>query len=372
MARLPNAGSGQQRPKSNNLKPLSRLLPFLTRYRGHVLMALLALLAAAGATLSVPVAVRRVIDHGFTVANPGLVNQYFLGMVAIVAILAAASALRFYLVTWLGERVIADTRDRLFRHLLELSPAFYEVQRTGEVVSRLTADTTQIKAAFSTTASTALRNLVLMIGAVIMMVVTSPKLSALALLAIPLIVLPLILFGRKVRQLSRFAQDTLADSAAFAQERLTAVTAVQSFVQEEPARAQFEAATESAFLAAIQRTRARAWLTAAVIFLSLGSVIGVLWYGAQEVIAGHLTGGALGQFVLYAILAASALGEVSQVWGEVQLAAGAAERISELLDERPQITAPAKPALLPRGKGELAFEGVSFRYPTRPDHSALA
>src|SRR5438132_1287052 len=227
MARRPNFAAGQ-RPKSSNLKPLARLLPFLTRYRGRVLMAFLALIVAAGATLSVPVAVRRVIDHGFTVANPGLVDQYFAMMVVIVAILAAASALRFYFVTWLGERVIADTRDRLFRHLLELSPAFYEVQRTGEVVSRLTADTTQIKAAFSTTASTALRNLVLMIGAVIMMVVTSPRLSALALLAIPLIVLPLILFGRKVRRLSRFAQDTLAESAAFAQERLTAVAAVQS------------------------------------------------------------------------------------------------------------------------------------------------
>src|SRR5205807_2194864 len=222
MARRPNFAAGQ-RPKSSNLKPLARLLPFLTRYRGRVLMAFLALIVAAGATLSVPVAVRRVIDHGFTVANPGLVDQYFAMMVVIVAVLAAASALRFYLVTWLGERVVADTRDTLFGHLLDLSPAFYEVQRTGEVVSRLTADTTQIKAAFSTTASTALRNLVLMIGAVIMMVVTSPKLSALALLAIPLIVLPLILFGRKVRQLSRFAQDTLADSPAFAQERLTAV-----------------------------------------------------------------------------------------------------------------------------------------------------
>jgi ATP-binding cassette subfamily B protein len=373
MARSPDAlGPGQRRPKSNNLRPLARLAPFLTHYRGQLLMAVIALIVAAGATLSVPVAVRRVIDHGFTIGNPGLVNEYFAMMLAIVALLALASAARFYFVTWLGERVVADTRDALFRHLLELSPAFYEVQRTGEVVSRLTADTTQIKATFSTSASTALRNLVMMVGAIIMMVVTSAKLSALALLAIPLIVLPLILFGRKVRRLSRVAQDTLADSAAFAQERLTAVTAVQSFVQEEPARAAFEAATHSAFNAATQRTRARAWLTAAIIFLSLGSVIGVLWFGAQEVIAGRLTGGSLGQFVLYAILAASALGEVSQVWGEVQLAAGAAERISELLDEKPQITAPPNPVALPKpARGEVAFEAVSFRYPTRRDHSAL-
>jgi ATP-binding cassette subfamily B protein len=359
--------------KGSNLRPLARLVPFLTRYRGHLILAVIALLVAAAATLSVPVAVRRVIDHGFTAANPALVNEYFAMMLAIVAILALASASRFYLVTWLGERVVADTRDALFRHLLELSPSFYEVQRTGEVVSRLTADTTQIKAAFSTTASTALRNLVMMVGAVIMMVVTSARLSALALLAIPLIVLPLILFGRKVRRLSRVAQDTLADSAAFAQERLTGVTAVQSFVQEEHARDLFEGATRHAFNAAVQRSRARAWLTAAIIFLSLGSVIGVLWYGAQEVITGHLTGGALGQFVLYAILAASALGEVSQVWGEVQLAAGAAERISELLDERPQITAPAKPVSLPKpAHGEVVFQEVSFHYPTRRGHPALA
>jgi ATP-binding cassette subfamily B protein len=374
MARSPHpVETGPVRPKSNNLKPLARLLPFLTRYRGRLLLALVALIVAAGTTLSVPVAVRRVIDHGFTAGDPGLVNEYFAMMVAIVAVLAVAAAARFYLVTWLGERVVADTRDALFRHLLDLSPAFYEVQRTGEVVSRLTADTTQIKAAFSTTASIALRNAVLMVGAIVMMVVTSPKLSALALLAIPLIVLPLILFGRRVRRLSRAAQDTLASSAAYAQERLTAVTAVQSFVQEEQARHAFEAATQSAFDAAAERTQARAWLTAAIIFLSLGSVIGVLWYGAQEVIAGHLTGGSLGQFVLYAILAASALGEVSQVWGEVQSAAGAAERISELLDEKPQITAPPKPALLPRPpRGELVFDAVGFRYPTRPDHSALA
>jgi ATP-binding cassette subfamily B protein len=254
-----------------------------------------------------------------------------------------------------------------------MSPAFYEVQRTGEVVSRLTADTTQIKATFSITATIALRNAVMIIGAVIMMVVTSPKLSALALLAIPLIVLPLILFGRKVRKLSRLAQDTLADSAAFAQERLTAITAVQSFVQEEPARAAFERATRSTFAAATDRTRARAALTGAVIFLSLGSVIGVLWFGAQEVIAGQMTGGALGQFVLYAVLASSALGELSQVWGDVQLAAGAAERISELLDEKPQITAPREPQALPRPpRGEVAFDQVSFTYPTRADHLALA
>jgi ATP-binding cassette, subfamily B, bacterial len=372
MLRPGQGARGGNRPKSNNLRPLARLLPSLTRYRGKLALAFVALVVAAAATLTIPIAVRRVIDHGFTGRDGALVDAYFVVMLAVIAVLALASGARFYLVTWLGERVVADTRDALFQHLLELSPGFYEVQRTGEVVSRLTADTTQIKAAFSGTASIALRNLVLILGAVAMMVVTSPRLSAMALLAIPLIVLPLILFGRKVRKLARTAQDTLAQSAAFAQERLTAVQAVQSFVQEDAARVAFRRATLDAFAAAVERTKARAWLTAAVIFLSLGSVVGILWYGAHEVVAGQITGGSLGQFVLYAVLAASALGELSQVWGEIQLAAGAAERISELLDERPQIGAPANPAELPMpAHGEIAFDRVSFRYPTRPEQSAL-
>ncbi|CAN5414492.1 ABC transporter ATP-binding protein/permease [soil metagenome] len=358
--------------ETRNLKPLARLLPFLMRYRGRVFLALAALALAAAATLVVPIAVRRVIDHGFSGGDVALVNQYFAVMLMVVGVLAFASASRFYLVMWLGERVVADTRDAVFRHLLELSPSFYEKNRTGEVVSRLTADTTQIKAAFSTSASIALRNVVMMVGAIVMMVVTSARLSGLVLLAIPLIVLPLILFGRKVRALSRTAQDTLADSAAFAQERLGAIAAVQSFGQEAHSRGAFDAATSVAFDAATKRSRARAVLTAAIIFLSLGSVTAVLWYGAQEVIAGHLTGGALGQFVLYAVLAASALGELSQVWGEIQAAAGAAERIAELLDEVPAIAAPAKPVPLPSdSRGAITFDKVRFRYPSRPELAAL-
>ncbi|MFL5259841.1 MAG: ABC transporter transmembrane domain-containing protein [Hyphomicrobiales bacterium] len=372
MLRPGQGARGGNRPTSNNLRPLARLVPSLARYRGKLALAFVALVVAAAATLTIPLAVRRVIDHGFTGGDGALVNAYFAVMLAVIAVLALASGARFYLVTWLGERVVADTRNALFQHLLELSPSFYEVQRTGEVVSRLTADTTQIKAAFSSTASIALRNIVLILGAVAMMVVTSPRLSAMALLAIPLIVLPLILFGRKVRKLARTAQDTLADSAAFAQERLTAVQAVQSFVQEDAARGAFRRAILDAFAAAAERTKARAWLTAAVIFLSLGSVVGILWYGAHEVVAGQMTGGSLGQFVLYAVLAASALGELSQVWGEIQLAAGAAERISELLDETPQISPPANPAELPMpARGDVVFDRVTFRYPTRPEQSAL-
>jgi ATP-binding cassette, subfamily B, bacterial len=371
MARSPE-DTTPSRPAGKSLKPLKRFLPLLGRYRLHVALAFLALVVAAVATLIVPVAVRRVIDHGFSADGSTLINQYFAVMLLVVAVLAAASATRFYLVTWLGERIVADTRDLLFNHLLELSPAFFEANRSGEIVSRLTADTTQVKSAFATSASIALRNLVMLVGAAVMMVVTSAKLSGLVLLAIPLIVLPLIFFGRKVRSLSRSAQDTLADSAAYAQERLLAVTAVQSFVQEMTAVNAFREATAIAFTTAAKRTRARAFLTGAIILLSLGSVTMVLWYGAREVISGAMTPGSLSQFVLYAVLAASALGELSQVWGEIQLAAGAAERIAELLDEKPAITAPASALPLPSPpKGEIAFDGVSFHYPTRPEGPAL-
>jgi ATP-binding cassette subfamily B protein len=263
-------------------------------------------------------------------------------------------------------------RDAVFSHLLKLSPGFFEAQRTGEVVSRLTADTTQIKAAFSSTASIALRNAVMLIGTIAMMVATSPKLAGLSLLALPLVVLPLVVYGRRVRNLSRSAQDTLASSAAFAQERLQAVSTVQANLQEETSRSAFATATEKAFAAAARRTFARAVLTALIIGVAAGAVVALLWHGANEVISGQMTAGTLSQFLIYAILAASSLGQLSEVYGEVQLAAGAAERISELLDEVPQIAAPANPQPLPRpSKGLLALDRVSFSYPTRPDTLAL-
>ena len=362
----------RRRPRGRNLRPLLRLTPFLRRYKLQMVMALVALLAAAGATLAVPLAVRRIIDNGFTTENAALVDRYFMAMMAVVVVLALGSALRFYFVMWIGERVVADVRDAVFSHLLKLSPGFFEAQRTGEVVSRLTADTTQIKAAFSSTASIALRNAVMLIGTIVMMVATSPKLAGLSLLALPLVVLPLVVYGRRVRNLSRNAQDTLASSAAFAQERLQAVSTVQSNLQEDTSRRAFGDATEQAFAAAAKRTFARAVLTALIIGVAAGAVVSLLWYGANEVISGDMTAGTLSQFLIYAILAASSLGQLSEVWGEVQLAAGAAERISELLDETPQIAAPPVPQSLPRPpKGELALDRVSFSYPTRPETLAL-
>jgi len=361
------------RPKGKSLRPLARLTPFLLRYWGHAVVALLALIVAAAATLVVPIAVRRVVDHGFTPENATLVNQYFAVMLAVVAVLAASSAVRFYFVMWLGERIVADVRDALFSHLLKLNPGFYETQKTGEVVSRLTADTTQIKSAFSTTASIALRNLVMLLGAIAMMIATSPELAGLSLLAIPLAVLPLVTYGRRVRMLSRRAQDALANSAAFAQERLSAITTVQSNLQEIPTGEKFAAATDVAFAAAAHRALARAVMTAAIIFVALGSVVCLLWYGARQVMIGDLTGGTLSQFLIYAVLAASSLGQLSEVWGEIQLAAGAAERISELLDEEPAIAAPANPMKLPQALlGEVAFAHVTFNYPARPKIQAIA
>jgi ATP-binding cassette subfamily B protein len=362
----------QQEAGRKSLKPLARLTPFLARYKPQIIKALIALAIASGSTLIVPVAVRRIIDHGFTASNANLVNQYFGVMIAVVLLLAVSSAIRFYYVMWLGEKIVADVRDTLFEHLLKLSPAFYESQKTGEVVSRLTADTTQIKSAFSSTASIALRNGVMLVGAIAMMIVTSPKLAGLAGLAIPLVVLPLVTYGRRVRMLSRTAQDKLAASAAFAQERLSAITTVQSNVQEPYTNKEFASATRFAFLAAAKRAYARAFLTAAIIFVALGSIVGLLWYGAQEVMSGNLSGGTLSQFVIYAIIAASSLGQLSEVWGEIQLAAGAAERISELLDETPQISSPPNPVAFPAtSRGEVKFSGVSFHYPTRTNTAAL-
>lgn len=364
--------TGPERSRRPRLKPLARLLPFLLRYRGHLACALVSLVIAAGATLAIPLAVRRMIDFGFSADNAALIHQYFATLLGVAVVLALASAARLYFVSWLGERVVADLRIAVFDHLTRLSLPFFEATRSGELMSRLTADTTQIKAAFGASASIALRNLVMFVGAAVMMAVTSPWLSALVLIAIPFIVLPLVLFGRRVRGLSRFAQDMLADSAAFAAERLGAIRVLQAFTEERRASGTFAAATEAAFSAARQRTGARAVLTACVILITFGSIVGVLWYGAYAVLAGRMTGGALSQFVLYAAFAAGALGQLSQVWGEVQAAAGAAERLGELMDARPEIAVPAAPVPLPDPlRGEIGLEDVHFSYPSRGVDRAL-
>ncbi|HEY8269104.1 MAG TPA: ABC transporter transmembrane domain-containing protein [Xanthobacteraceae bacterium] len=359
-------------PRAARLRPLMTLVPFALRYRGRIAAALVALLAAAGATLTVPLAVRRMIDFGFAPEQAGYIDQYFAVLVVVAAVLACASALRYYLVTTLGERVVADLRDAVFAHILTLSSAFFDTARTGELVSRLAADTTQIKSAVGTSASIALRNVVLFVGAIAMMVVTSPRLSAMVLIAIPFIVLPLVAFGRSVRSRSRSAQDTLADASAYAAEAIGSVRTLQAFTGETAARSRFADAVERAFVAARDSTKARALLTAGGIFLVFASVVGVLWTGAQDVIGGRMTAGRLSQFVLYAVFAAGALSELSQVWGEVSQAAGAAERIAELLRIEPAIKKPKLSVALPEpAKGSIRFDGVSFAYPTRPEVRVL-
>jgi ATP-binding cassette subfamily B protein len=280
--------------------------------------------------------------------------------------------MRFYLVTTLGERIVADIRSQVFSHLSALSPAFFDRSQSGELLSRLTADTTQIKAAVGASVSIALRNLVLFVGASIMMVVTSPKLSLFVLGAIPLIVLPLVGFGRAVRRRSRAAQDTLADASAFAGEQIGAIRALQAYTNERFTVAHFAAAVERAYRAARNSTLARALLTAIAIFLVFASVVVVLWVGAHDVLTGEMSAGRLSQFVLYAVFAAGGLGELSQVWGEISAASGAAERLFEIMEAEPAIKAPARPVALPTpGRGEVAFEEVHFAYPMRPELSAL-
>lgn len=322
--------------------------------------------------LSVPVAVRRMIDHGFAPGDGTLINQYFLMLIVIGVVLAMASSTRFYFVNWVGERVVADLRAHVFGHLAKLGPSFYEATHSGEVMSRLTADTTQIKAAAGTVISQFLRNLIMLTGALIMMLVTSPSLSLLVLLAIPVIVLPLMAYGRAVRRLSRRAQDTLAEASAYAAENLAAVRTMQAFVAEQSVADRFATSVERSFEAARERMVARAGLTFMVILLVVASVVGVLWYGASSVVSGDMTGGRLGQFLIYALFAAGALGELSEVWGETTQAAGAAERISEFLAVQPDITSPANPVPLPSPpRGEIAFRDVQFHYATRQETPAL-
>ena len=364
----PDAGRADRR----SLKPLIALVPYVLRYRGRIAAAIAALVVAALATLAVPLAVRRMIDFGFGAENAQFIDQYFAMMLVVAALLAGSSALRYYLVITLGERVVADLRDAVFSHLLKLSPRFFDSQRVGEIGSRLTADTTQIKSAFGASASIALRNMVLFVGAAIMMVVTSPWLSCLVLGVIPAIVLPLVAFGRAVTRRSRDAQDTLADASAFAVEAIGSVRTLQAFTAEDETRSRFFGTVERAFEAARASTKARAWLTAAIIFLVFASVVGILWVGAQGVLSGEMTAGTLGQFVLYAVFAAGALSELSQVWGEIAQAAGAAGRIAEILKVEPDIKAPAQPAAMPdRVRGEIRFERVSFAYPRNGDARVL-
>jgi ATP-binding cassette subfamily B protein len=354
--------------KGASFRALIPLLAYGRRYKGRVIAAVAALLASAAATLAVPFALRRMIDFGFSKDSGGAIDVYFLAMGVVVLVIAIAAAIRYYLVATLGERVVADLRRDVFAHLTGLDASFYDGARTGELVSRLTADTTQIKAAFGSSASIALRNFIMFVGSTALMVYTSPKLSALVLVAIPVIATPLIASGRVVRRRSRHAQDTLADATAFASESLGAVRTMQAFGAEPDSGAHFAGAVDFAYDAAREAAATRAILIAVAVSLAFCSVVVVLWLGAHDVLAGRMSAGLLSQFVLFAVLGATSLGELSQVWSEAAAAAGAAGRISELLAVKPRIVAPARPVAMPEPpRGAIEFDQVSFAYDGAPD-----
>ncbi len=362
----------RRRPRSRTVRPLLALAPFILKYPGMIAGAFIALVAATLATLTMPIAVRFMIDNGFSRDDAGSIDSYFLALLVVAIVLGAASATRFFFVSWIGERVTADLRSAVYDHITRLSPVFFEVTRTGEVLSRLTADTTLIKSVVGSSASIALRNLFMFFGSAIMLVYTSPALSGLAALTLPAVIVPMIVFGRMVRRLARASQDRIADTSAHAAETISAMQTVQSFTHEVEDRRVYARAVESSFDTAKLRILARSGMTAIAIVLVFAGVVGILWVGAQNVVQGSMTAGTLGQFIIYAVLCATSIGALSEVWGEVQLAAGATERLVEILQVTPQITPPPNPVAIAQPvRGLIGFDNVSFSYPTRPEISAL-
>ena len=365
------ADAGLDREKSKKIGPLKALGPFMAPYRWMVLGALAALISTASLSLILPLAVRRVVD-GFAEESSALMDQYFSAAIAVAGLLAVATAIRYWLVTRLGERVIADIRKAVYDKVIGMSPAFFERVMTGEVISRLTTDTTLILSVISSSVSVALRNVLMFFGGMALMFWTSPKLAGFAFLIVPLVVLPILILGRRVRRLSRESQDRVADSSAQASETLQAAQTVQAYTAEGASRARFGLLTEQSYDAARKRITIRAAMTAIVIFLVFTGVVGVLWIGAQDVREDIMTPGELAQFLIYAVIVAGAVGALSEIWGELQRAAGATERLVELLSAEDPVAAAETPTPLPaKAQGAIEFQTVNFRYPARPAIVAL-
>jgi ATP-binding cassette subfamily B protein len=359
-------------PTITRLSALRLVLPFARPYAWRAAGAAAALLASGGLVLVLGQGVRRLIDNGFATGSEARLDQAAVGMFAVVAALAVATALRFYLVSWLGERVSADLRRAVFDRVVGLSPSFFETARTGDTLSRLTTDTSLLQALVGSSVSQWLRSALMLVGALAMLVATAPKLALFVVGVAPLVVAPLVLFGRRERKLSRSAQDRVADLGSYAEEVFSGLRTVQANTHEAVDRAVFGERVESSVAVALSRIRTRAGLILVVILLGFGAITLSLWVGGRDVVAGSLSGGELSAFVFYAILVATSLSGLSELWGEMQRAAGAADRIAELLAERPAIEAPAHPVRLPRPvQGLVSFEGVTFRYPARPDLPAL-
>ncbi len=362
----------EERPKADTLKPLATLWPFIRPYRATLAAALGALLVAAVAMLALPVALRYLIDRGFAGGDVGTINRYFAWFLAAAVVFGGFAALRFYLVSWLGERVVADIRTAVYDRVIRMDPLFFEVTRIGEVLSRLTTDTTLVQSISGASLSVALRTSLTLVGALIMLLATSLELTSYILLLIPVVVVPLIAVGRRIRKLSRTAQDRVADTSGLADETLNAIQTVQAFTLEALQSERYGEAVNASFDAAIRRTRVRAVITALGVILVFGAITFVLWLGSRAVVAGDMTGGQLGQFLLYAGFVGSSAAALSEVWGEIQRGAGAMERLTELLEARPAIAPPARPLHLPpRLAGRIEFDRVTFCYPSRPDTPAL-
>ncbi len=359
-------------PPVTALKTLSRIGRFLRPYRGKIVLAGIGLVFAASAVLAIGQGVKFVVDRGFAASNAHELDRALAIMLGVIVVMAAATYMRFYYVSWLGERVTADLRRTVYDHLLDLPPAFFEQTRTGEVISRLINDTTMLETVVGSSASMAIRNFLLMVGGLVMLVLTSPKLTLLVLVGVPLVIIPIVLFGRRVRKFARATQDRVGDVGAFLDESLHEIRTVQAYGHENDDRRDFASRVEAAFGTAVRRIRQRAILTAAVILLVFGAVGVILWIGGHDVVAGRLSAGQLSAFVFYAIIVAGAVGTISEVIGDLQRAAGATERLFELLAVEPAIKAPANPVPMPaRGRGTVTFENVTFHYPSRPDAAAL-
>src|SRR5947207_397785 len=366
-----------ERPPNRDIRQLKRVLRFLWPYRSRMAVAGVALGVAAGCVLVLGQGLKRVVDAGFSGSDPASLDTALFALLAIVCVLALATYTRFYSVSWIGERVSADIRRAVFGHLLEQSPGFFETIRTGEAISRLTNDTALLEVVIGSSASFVLRNTLIMLGALVMLVITSPKLTALVVLGVPLVIAPILLFGRRVRKLSRASQDRIADVSAYIDEALHEIRTVQSYVHEDRDRERFAERVEQAFGTAVRRIGQRALLVALVMLLAFGAVGVILWIGGHDVLAGRISAGELSAFVFYAVLVAGAVGAVSEVIGDLQRAAGATERLMELLATEPSIRAPANPQVLPQRlgnekAGEVRFERVTFHYPSRPDTAALS
>lgn len=367
-----NNSKNIDRPKASSLKPLKLALPFMRPYLNRLLLAFFFLTLASVSMLAMPVAIRYVIDYGFSSENVGSINTYFLALFFLAIFFAVFASLRYYLVMWIGERVVADIRSAVYKHVIKMSPTFFEVTRTGEVLSRLTTDTTLVQTVFGAGLSIALRSLFSVIGCLIMLFVTSPKLTLMIILLVPVVVVPILLYSRKVRKLSRANQDRIADSSSIADESLNAIHIIQAFTLEGFLGNRFSDSVEATFKTARQRLQVSSILSGTIILTAFGAMVVVLWIGAHAVVEGSMSPGTLGQFLLYATFLAGSTTSLGEVWNDIQRAAGAMERLMELLQAQPEIKSPENPVSLPeQGKGHIQIEDVCFNYPSRPGMKAL-